>query len=156
MAEKLTETRLKDLTPPGRGERYVYDAELTGFAVKLFAPTKSNPKGARTFVLVYRRNGSLRRYRIGSWPDWSVTAARDEAKDIRRRIDHGEDPARQRHERREAPTMADLAERYEREHLPGKSEQTRQPRMSPTPWSWLCRHRGWTRSTWHIGLAGGG
>ena len=24
--------------------------------------------------------------------------------------------------------------------------------MSPTPWSWLCRHRGWTKSTWHIGL----
>src|SRR3981189_1834017 len=24
--------------------------------------------------------------------------------------------------------------------------------MSPTPWSWLCRHRAWTRSTWHIGL----
>src|SRR3954463_5595288 len=24
--------------------------------------------------------------------------------------------------------------------------------MSPTPWSWLCRHRGWTRSTGHIGL----
>ena len=20
------------------------------------------------------------------------------------------------------------------------------------PWSWLCRHRGWTKSTWHIGL----
>ena len=24
--------------------------------------------------------------------------------------------------------------------------------MSPTPWSWLCRHRGWTKSTCHIGL----
>src|SRR3954449_10070247 len=24
--------------------------------------------------------------------------------------------------------------------------------MSPTPWGWLCRHRGWTKSTWHIGL----
>src|ERR1700704_1409440 len=24
--------------------------------------------------------------------------------------------------------------------------------MSPTPWSWLCRHRAWTKSTWHIGL----
>jgi integrase len=124
VAEKLTETLLKDLTPPQHGERYVYDAELTGFAVKLFAPTKSNPKGARTFVLVYRHSGSLRRYRIGSWPDWSVTAAREEAKDIRRRVDHGEDPASQRRERREAPTMTDLAERYEREHLPGKSEHT--------------------------------
>src|SRR5262249_61945847 len=69
VAEKLTETLLKGLTPPARGERFVYDAELTGFAVKLFAPTKANPKGARTFVLAYRRNGSLRRFRIGGCPE---------------------------------------------------------------------------------------
>jgi integrase len=125
MAEKLTEALLKGLTPPARGERYVYDAEVTGFAVKLFAPTKTHLKGARTFVLVYRRNGSLRRFRIGSWPDWSVTAARAEAKEIRQRVDRGEDPATQRQERREAPTMLDLTEGYKREHLPRKSEQSR-------------------------------
>jgi len=125
VAEKLTETLLKGLTPPARGERYVYDAELTGFAVKLFAPTKANPKGARTFVLAYRRNGSLRRYRIGGSPEWSVTAARAEAKEIRQRVDRGEDPANERRERREAPTMADLVDRYELEHLARKPERTR-------------------------------
>ena len=125
MAEKLTETLLKGLTPPARGERYVYDAELTGFAVKLFAATKANPKGARTFVLVYRRNGFLRRFRIGAWPDWSVIAARAEAKEIRQRVDRGEDPVNERRERREAPTMADLVDRYELEHLARKPEQTR-------------------------------
>jgi len=125
MAEKLTETLLKGLTPPARGELYTYDTEVTGFALKLFAPTKANPKGARTFVLVYRRNGSLRRFRIGAWPEWSVTAARAEAKEIRQRVDRGEDPARERRERREAPTMADLVDRYELEHLGRKPEQTR-------------------------------
>jgi putative transposase len=30
---------------------------------------------------------------------------------------------------------------------PDQLWQTDFPRMSPTPWSWLCRHRGWTRST---------
>src|SRR5262245_1920996 len=125
MAEKLTETLIKGLIPPARGELYTYDTEVTGFAVKLFAPTKANPKGARTFVLVYRRSGSLRRFRIGSWPDWSVTAARAQAREIRQRVDRDEDPARDRRDRREAPTMADLAERYQTEHLPGKSEQSR-------------------------------
>ena len=125
MAEKLTETLIKSLIPPVRGERYVYDAELTGFALKLFAATKANPRGARTFVLAYRRNGSLRRFRIGAWPDWSVTAARAEAKETRQRVDRGEDPANERRERREAPTMADLAERYKLEHLPRKAEQSR-------------------------------
>jgi integrase len=125
VVEKLTETLLKGLTPPAHGERFVYDAEVTGFAVKLFAPTKANPRGTRTFVLAYRRNGSLRRYRIGGWPEWSVTAARAEAKEIRQRVDRGEDPANERRERREAPTMADLVDRYELEHLARKPEQTR-------------------------------
>src|SRR5262245_41298511 len=125
MSARLTETLLKGLTPPARGERYVYDAELTGFAVKLFAATKANPKGARTFVLVYRRNGFLRRCRIGAWPEWSVAAARAEAKEIRQRGDRGEDPAKERRERRQAPTMADLVDRYELEHLARKPEQTR-------------------------------
>ena len=125
MAEKLTETLIKGLTPPARGELYTYDTEVTGFALKLFAPTKANPKGARTFVLAYRRNGGLRRFRIGAWPEWSVTAARAEAKEVRQRVDRGEDPAHERRERREAPTMADLVDRYELEHLARKPEQTR-------------------------------
>ena len=44
-------------------------------------------------MLCYWIKGTERRLRIGSWPDWSVMAARAEAKDIRRRIDRGEDPA---------------------------------------------------------------
>src|SRR5262249_41008731 len=58
MAKKLTETLLKGLTPPARGELYTYDTEVTGFAVKLFAATKANPKGARTFVLVIAATGA--------------------------------------------------------------------------------------------------
>jgi integrase len=125
MAEKLTETLIKGLTPPKRGDRFVYDSELSGFAIRLFAPTKMNPQGARTFVLSYRFDGYERRFRIGAWPEWSASAARAEAKEIRQHIDRGEDPARARQEWRAAPTMADLAERYKREHLPRKSEQSR-------------------------------
>jgi integrase len=124
MAERLTERAIKALKAPKRGERFIWDSELTGFAIKVFAPTKAHPNGARTFVLSYWLNGSESRFRIGSWPDWSVTAARAEAKAVRQRIDRGEDPASQRRERREAPTMADLAERYRREHLPRKSKQS--------------------------------
>ena len=124
MAERLTETFVKALQPPPRGSRLIWDSELTGFALRVFAPSKTDPAGARTFLLSYWINGSERRFRIGSWPDWSVTAARDEAKDLRRRIDRGEDPASDRREQREAPTMVDLAERYKREYLPRKSKQS--------------------------------
>jgi integrase len=125
MPERLTENLIKALKAPQRGERFFWDAELTGFAIKVFAPTKTHPKGARTFVLSYWLNGTEHRYRIGSWPDWSVTAARAEAREIRQRIDRGEDPAGDRRARREAPSMADLVERYKREHLPRKSEHSR-------------------------------
>jgi integrase len=124
MAERLTETFVKTFAPPERGSRLIWDTELTGFALRLFAPSKSCPAGARTFVLSYWLNGSERRYRIGSWPDWKVAAARAEAREIRRRVDRGEDPASDRRNRREAPTMADLAERYRLEHLALKGKQT--------------------------------
>ena len=65
-----------------------------------------------------------RRHTIGSFPDWSAKAARDEAKDLRKRIDRGEDPASDRREAREAPTVKDLAERYKANHLPRKAEQS--------------------------------
>src|SRR5262249_15887980 len=119
-----TETLIKGLTAPERGERFIWDMELTGFAIKVFAPTKSNPQGARTFVLSYWINGTERRYRIGSWPDWSVTAAPPQPNHIPRRIDRGEDPAGDRHQRRPAPTMADLFERYRHEHLSRKPKRT--------------------------------
>jgi integrase len=121
LANKLTAGFIKSLTPPERGARLIWDSELTGFAIRVFAPTKAHPEGARTFLLSYWLNGTERRFRIGSWPDWSVMAARAEAKETRQRVDRGEDPASQR---REAPTMADLAERYKSEHLPRKSKQS--------------------------------
>jgi integrase len=124
VAEKLTEGGIKALKPPKRGSFLVWDSEVTGFALRIFTPTRAHPEGARTFLLSYWINGSERRYRIGSWPDWSVTAARAEAKAVRQRIDRGEDPASERREQREAPTMVELAERYRSEHLPRKSEQS--------------------------------
>ena len=143
MPQKLTETLLKGLNPPERGERFIYDCELTGFAVKIFAPTRSNPKGARTFVLAYRHDGAERRYRIGSWPEWSVAAARDEAKEVRQRVDCGEDPVSQRRERRDAPSMVDLVERYKREHLPRKAKHSQ--RDDSAMLNHILRHVGGDR-----------
>jgi integrase len=140
MSERLTEALVKSIEAPQRGERFIWDTELAGFAIKVFAPTKAHPGGARTFVLFYRIDGAERRYRIGSWPTWSVTAARAEAKDIRRRVDRGEDPADDRRQRRYAPTMKDLVERYELEHLPRKAAQTRRDDVAMA--SRILKHLG--------------
>jgi hypothetical protein len=81
--------------------------------------------GARrqTFVLIYRVAGRQRRLTIGTWPSWTVTAAREEARRLKRDIDRGEDPLDDRKSNRDAATVRDLIERFIDEHLP-KLEET--------------------------------
>jgi integrase len=111
MAEKLTDKLLKALTPPATGNKITYDTEIRGFGARITAAS------AISFVMNYRANGRERRLTIGSFPDWSVGAAREEAKNLKRRIDVGDDPMGQRHEERAAPTVNDLCTRFETEHL---------------------------------------
>ena len=124
MACKITDAWLKKQAAPVLGDETIWDSELTGFGVRLFAPTKRHASGARSFFINYRIDGRERRFTIGAYPDWSAQAARDEAKELRRRIDRGEDPAKERKDRREAPTVRDLAERYKEEHLPKKADSS--------------------------------
>ena len=70
------------------------------------------PGGGKSFFVDYRIEGRQRRFTIGPFPRWSVTAAREEAKELRKQIDRGHDPAGQKRERREAPTVQDLIDRY--------------------------------------------
>src|SRR5579863_494366 len=121
MALKLTDTWLKKQAPPAAGDETHWDSEITGFGVRIFAPSSRRPSGAKSFFVNYRIDGREKRLTIGSFPDWSVEAARAEAKELRRRIDRGEDPAKDRKDRREAPTVRDLADRYRTEHLSKKA-----------------------------------
>src|SRR5262249_29969874 len=70
--------------------------------------------GYRSFILNYPGG----RYTIGRFGDWSTGDARQEAKRLRREIDLGADPMRDRNAERDAPTIADLVQRVEAEHLP--------------------------------------
>ena len=124
MACKIDEKWLKEQEPPASGATTHWDSDITGFGVRIFAPTKRHQTGARSFFINYRIGGREKRFTIGAYPDWSAAAARAEAKELRRRIDRGEDPAHERKEKREAPTVRDLAYRYKEEHLPNKAESS--------------------------------
>lgn len=52
--------------------------------------------GAKSFVMDYRVGPKQRRYTIGRWPDWTALAAVREARELRQRIDRGEDPLTER------------------------------------------------------------
>ena len=99
-----------------------YDADVPGFGIRITA------KDVRSFVLNYVVHGQERRTTIGRFPTWSATAAREQAKSLRRKIDAGIDPLHEQAAQlraaeaaRAAPTVQDLFERYAAEHLPRKA-----------------------------------
>ena len=118
MAVKLTEDEVKDAEKPASGNRIIYDDKIKGFGLRVTSA------GAKAFIVNYRAHGRERRITIGSYPDWKVKAARDKAEEIKRRVDNGEDPMADRHAERAEPTMNDLADRFEKEHLTKRREST--------------------------------
>ncbi len=109
---KLNEKTLRDAEPKPGVSYQIFDTEVIGFAARVQA------SGARTFTIDYRHAGRQRRMTIGRWPEWSVTAARERAKELRRAIDDGQDPLSAREDLRETPRVKDMITRYIAEHLP--------------------------------------
>jgi integrase len=72
--------------------------------------------GAETGTRVTTLSGSKRRLSLGEYPTVSLSDARRKATDARRLAREGIDPAGLRSPKAE-PTVADLLERYDREHL---------------------------------------
>jgi integrase len=119
MAEKLTDSIVKALAVPVGGSRITYDTDVKGFGCRI------TPGGARAFILNYRnRSGRERRITIGQFPDWKVSAARQEAKGLKQQVDRGDDPLAEVEADREAKTIADLVERFRDEHLGKKRPAT--------------------------------
>jgi integrase len=114
MSQRITDKLVKSLTPPPSGNRIYLDDDVSGFAVRITAA------GAKAFVFNYRHGARQRRLTIGGYPAWTVAAAREEAKALRKRVDRGDDPMGAKHAERAAPTVASLCDRYETDHLPRK------------------------------------
>src|SRR5256885_7923498 len=94
----LSEETVKRLRAPARSNSITYFAGATiqgakaprGFGVRVTAG------GSRAFILNYRLRGREHRYTIGAWPDWSALKAVREARDLRQRVDRGENPLEDR------------------------------------------------------------
>ena len=111
MGTHLTE-RIVKAAEIGTRKYVIFDEACAGFGLCVFE------SGRKTFILIYRAAGRQRRMTIGTWPSWSVIAAREEAKRLKRDIDRGEDPMDTRANARHAPIMKDLIDRFIDEHLP--------------------------------------
>lgn len=71
-------------------------------------------EGAKTWTLRYRRQSDdkQRRMSLGPYPDVSLKAARERARDACGEISKGHDPAAAKQQRREKPTFKQLAESW--------------------------------------------
>jgi integrase len=103
-----------------------FDDEDKGLMVRV------TEAGAKSFVLNYRtKSGRKRRYTIGKFPEWSTSAARKKALELRTRIAVEDfDPADALKADREAPTVADLCKRFVDNHLPKLRESSQRDCLS--------------------------
>ncbi|MBW6494157.1 MAG: Arm DNA-binding domain-containing protein, partial [Burkholderiaceae bacterium] len=87
---RLNEKSVREAEPAEGRDYQVFDTDVRGFAVCIYR------SGGRAFTIDYRHAGRQRRMTIGRWPEWSTTAARERAKELRREIDAGGDPLGQK------------------------------------------------------------
>ena len=127
MQLKLSEEAIKRLPVPPTGNRITYFAGATiqgakaprGFGVRVTA------KGTRAFVLNYRLRGREYRFTIGAWPDWSALKAVRHARDLRQRVDRGENPVRDRAPSPTTATVASILDDFMVRHVRNQNQPLR-------------------------------
>ena len=107
MSERLTEAFVRKTLTPARGQTFHWDAEVKGFALRVTSG------GAKSFVVDYRVDGRQRRFTIGAYPDWSVQAARQAAKELKREVERAAIRWASAMMSGPRPRCSDLWERYQ-------------------------------------------
>jgi integrase len=127
VSRKLSEDVIRGLPTPSSGNRITYFAGATiqgakaprGFGVRVTAA------GARAFILNYRLRGREYRYTIGGWPDWSALKAVREARNLRQRVDRGENPLEDRGSSPLAVTVASVLDEFMVRYVRNKNQPLR-------------------------------
>jgi integrase len=131
---KLTALTVANAKPPARGRLEYWDATLPGFGLRV------TDKGAKSWTVLYRAHGKLRRMTLGGFPALPLAAARDKARDVLRQVDAGNDPAAEKAEERQAETanpfediVAEFVERHCKPRNRGWQRQDRDLRREFLP-----------------------
>src|ERR1700730_7931111 len=121
----LSDDLIRQLVPPAKGNKVKYDqpnpdVPETRDVVTVGLGIKITAHGRRTWGLAYRLRdgtGTQRWFTIGRFPYISTAAARKRARALREQIELGVDPQGERAGKRSAPTVAQLVDRFDAEHL---------------------------------------
>jgi integrase len=107
---KLTK-RTVDAIEPQATEFFIWDESIPGFGLRVM------PSGRKSFVVQYRAGRRPRRMSLGPSTVLTCDQARTRAITIIAAVKNGEDPAADRAAMRNAATVSDLAERFDKEHI---------------------------------------
>lgn len=107
---KLTDRGLAALPIPARGQIDYFDERLPGFGIRITV------NGHKSWIVLYRHGGRLRRLTLGPYPRLSLADARELAKQALAGATRGEDPATRKQQDRIAETFAQLAGQYLDQH----------------------------------------
>ncbi len=122
MARGRITKRAVDAAKPGERDKYLWDADLSGFSLKV------TPAGGKTYLVQYRlggRRGRTRRVTIGRHGSpWTPESARKEAKRLLGEVGAGRDPAEKRTLARRDLTIAELCDLYLAEGCAAKKPST--------------------------------
>jgi integrase len=83
---RLTELSVARLKPPVRGRLELWDATLPSFGLRVSA------KGAKSWVVMTRVHGKLKRFTLGKYPLMDLGDARNAARAALQKAARGEDP----------------------------------------------------------------
>ncbi len=108
MRRNLTEALVSAINVSKLSE--YWDEDVAGFVLRV------TPAGTKTWAAYYRHLRRPRKYTIGTYPTMGVKDARQKAKDILNKAQHGNDPAAEKKADREALTLGKLTEEYLKGH----------------------------------------
>jgi len=98
--------RVVDQAQPGERDYFIWDDDLPGFGLRVFA------SGKRSYLVQYRARGRTRRFTIGAHGVWTPETARTQARVLLGRVAQGENPAEERQLDHQAITVKQLCDRY--------------------------------------------
>jgi integrase len=98
------------LNPPASGQVDYFDTASPSVGLRIA------PSGRKTWMIMYRFHGRLRRLTLGTYPALSLADARSKALTAKHTVEQGEDPAAAKQRARHAPLFSDIAEEYLAKH----------------------------------------
>jgi integrase len=122
MTNKRITKRLVDGLTSEASDYYVFDSDLVGFGLRVRAT------GGRSYIVQYKaghgRGAQTRRVTIGAVGKMTPEEARKQAERVLGSVAHGHDPAKEKRDTREAPTVAEIAKDFLADHVAAKRKQS--------------------------------